>query len=219
MNRTAQALVGLVAFSALACASAPAAPFDTLKTANVTMFRLQNVELPPPAPPGAAAGTPQQGMIPGLPPEVMQWAQQAQQALPGLQALLPPGLIPPGMIPGMSQPAAPPPPPPPDAPRFPMSQPNFKILGQAQVMDSDLREQLGKLLGDSDNFQAEHGQCMYPEMGLSFSSGGPPNDMLISFSCNQVQARSFAWPHPNQGLKPETVKQFDMLVRKIWPVG
>jgi hypothetical protein len=62
---------------------------------------------------------------------------------------------------------------------------------------------------------------MYAEMGVSFSSnlGGPPNDMLISFSCNQVEARSFAWPHPNRGLKPDTVKQLAALVQKIWPMG
>jgi hypothetical protein len=142
----------------------------------------------------------------------------AQQALPGIQALLPPGLLPPGMIPGAAA-AAPPPPPPPDAPRFPMQQPNFRILGQAQVMDSELREELGKLFGDPDNFQANHAPCMYAEMGLSFSSGGPPNDMVISISCHQVQARSFAWPHPNQGLKDETVKKLVGLTQKIWPMG
>jgi len=203
-----------VGMSALACASSPAAPFDTLKNTNVTAFRLENFEPPPPVA-GAAAPTPQQGMIPGLPPEIV---QMAQQALPGLQALIPPGLLPPGMLQGVGQQAAPPPPAP-DAPRFPMTQPNFRILGQAQVMDPDLRDQLAKLLGDPGNFQAEHAPCMYAEMGLSFSSGGPPNDMVISFSCNQVQARSFAWPHPNQGLKSDTVKQLDAIVQKIWPVG
>jgi hypothetical protein len=212
MNCIAKAALGFAGLSALACASSPAAPFDTLKTANVTAFRLQNFE-PPPPPPGAPG--PQQGMIPGLPPEIV---QMAQQALPGLQALIPPGLLPPGMMQGMGQPQAAPPPPP-DAPRFPMAQPNFRILGQAQVLDPDLREQLGKLFGDSSNFQAEHAPCMYAEMGLSFSSGGPPNDMVISFSCNQVQARSFAWPHPNQGLKSDTVKQLDAIVQKIWPTG
>jgi len=155
-------------------------------------------------------------MIPGLPPEITQWAQQA---LPGLQQLLPPGLLPPGLVPGMQQPQqvapvaqA--------APRFPMSQPNFRILGQAQVMDPALKEQLGKLLGDSDSFQPDHAACMYAELGLSFSSpGGPLNDMLISFSCNQVEARSFAWPHANRGLKPDAVKQLAALVQKIWPLG
>lgn len=214
MKRAATAVIGLAGLSALACASGPKAPFDTLKTANVQAFRLQNFE-PPPPPPGAAAPTPQAGMIPGLPPEIM---QMAQQALPGLQALLPPGLLPPGMMPGAA-PAAPPAPPPPDAPRFPMTQPNFRILGQAQVMDPALREELGKLFGDEDNFQAEHAPCMYAEMGISFSSGGPPNDMVISLSCHQVQARSFAWPHPNQGLKSETVKKIAEMASKIWPSG
>jgi len=204
---------GLLGFLLFGCASQPAAPFDTLKSANVIAFRLQNFE-PPAPPPGAAQ--PQQGMIPGLPPEI---TQLAQQALPGLQALLPPGLIPPGMLQGMAQPAAPPPPPPPDAPRFPMNQPNFRILGQAQVIDPDLKEQLAELLGDEDSFQAGHANCMYAEMGLSFTSsaGGPPNDMLVSFSCNQVEARSFAWPHSNRGMKPETVKALAGMVQKIWP--
>jgi len=204
--------LGLLGLLGLGCASAPAAPFDTLKTANVSAFRLQNFE-PPPA---ATAAAPQAGIIPGLPPEITQWAQQA---LPGLQQLLPPGLIPPGMLQGMAQPK--PVQPQPQEIRFPMSQPNFRILGQAQVIDPKLREELGKLLGDPDNFQPEHANCMYAEMGLSFNPpmGGPPNDMLISFSCNQVEARSFAWPHPNRGLKPDTVKQLDTIVQKIWPMG
>jgi hypothetical protein len=201
------ALLGLLG---LGCASSPAAPFDTLKNANVSAFRLQNYE-PPAAAPAPAAG----GIIPGIPPEITQWAQQA---LPGLQQLLPPGLLPPGLLQG-AQPA--PVQPQQQVMRFPMSQPNFRILGQAQVIDPKLREELGKLLGDPDNFQADHANCMYAEMGLSFtgSLGGPPNDMLISFSCNQVEARSFAWPHPNRGLKPDTVKELDAIVQKIWPMG
>jgi hypothetical protein len=198
---------GLVLF---ACGGAPAKPFDTMKNANVIAFRLQNFEPPP------TAAAPQPGVaIPGLPPEITQWAQQA---LPALQQFLPPGLLPPGMLQGMAQPpqgqaAA--------APRFPMSQPNFRILGQAQVIDPSLREDLGKLFGDADNFQGEHANCMYAEMGLSFipATGGPPNDMLISYSCNQVEARSFAWPHANRGLKPQTVKDLAALVQKIWPTG
>jgi hypothetical protein len=217
MNRTAALAIGLAGLSTLACASAPKAPFDTLKTANVSVLRLQNFE-PPTPPPGAAA--PQQGMIPGLPPEIANWAQMAQQSLPGLQAFIPPGLLPPGMLGGGAQ-AAPPAPPPPDAPRFPMSQPNFRILpnGVVPVTDPALREELGKLFGNEDNFEAPHSSCLYPEMGLSFSTGGPPNDMLISFSCQQVQARSFAWPHPNTGLKSDTIKELDKILSKLGPMG
>jgi hypothetical protein len=208
-------VIGLVGLSALGCASAPAAPFDTLKTSNLTALRLQNYEPPAAAPAGPAAATAPQSMIPGLPPEITQWAQQA---LPGLQQFLPPGLLPPGM---MSAPAAASAPVAQQTPRFPMAAPNFPILAQTQVLDPALKEELGKLLGNPDNFQPDHGNCMYAEMGLSFTSttGGPLNDMLISFSCNQMDSRTFAWPHPNHGLKPDTVKQLEVLVQKIWPVG
>jgi hypothetical protein len=190
---------------AIGCASAPAAPFDQMKTANVLAFRLQNYEAPAPATPAA----PQVGAIPGLPPEITQWAQAA---LPGLQQLLPPGLLPPGMIPGAPAAA---PTPPPNAPRFPMGPPNFRILGQTQIMDSELKEELGKLFGDEDNFQSEHANCMYAEMGISF--GGTPNDLLISFSCNQVEARGFNWPHPYRGMTPKTVEKLAQVVQKVWP--
>jgi hypothetical protein len=208
MMRTITLSVGLFGFVAFGCASHPAAPFDTLKNANVTALRLQNYEPPP-----QATAAPQTGAIPGLPPEIV---AMAQQALPGLQQLLPPGLLPQGMLPGAA--AATPPPAPAQAPRFPLNQPNFMILGQAQIVDPDLKDQLAKVLGDPDNFQEEHANCMYAEMGLSFQvPGGPLDDMLISFSCNQVEARSFAWPHPNRGMKPDTVKQLASIVQKIWP--
>ncbi|MBM4364470.1 MAG: hypothetical protein FJ104_17460 [Deltaproteobacteria bacterium] len=111
--------------------------------------------------------------------------------------------------------------PPPDAPRFPMAAPNFRILGQAQLLDPALKEELGELLGSADSFQSGHAPCMYAEMGLSFtgSQGGPPNDLLLSFSCNQVEARTFAWPHANRGLTPDSVKHLAGIVQKIWPGG
>jgi hypothetical protein len=193
------------------CASGPKAPFDQMKTANVQAFRLQNYE-PPPPPPGQAAPAPMAG-IPGLPPEITQWAQQA---LPGLQQLLPPGLLPPGMMGGAPQAA---PQAAPDAPRFPMHQPNFRILGQTQIMDTKLKEQLAEILGDEDSFQPEHANCMYAEMGLSFQTGAGLNDMLISFSCNAIEARGFAWPHPYRGLRPATVQKLATTVQKIWPGG
>jgi hypothetical protein len=206
-------VLGFASVATFGCASAPAAPFDTLKNANVSAFRLQNYE--PPAAAQAAATT--GSVIPGLPPEIM---QMAQQALPGLQQFLPPGLIPPNLLQGGIA-AAPAPVQQQDAPRFPMSQPNFRILNQAQVLDPDLKDQLAKLLGDPDSFQADHANCLYAEMGISFTNqmGGQPNDLLISFSCNQVEARSFPWPHPNRGLKPDTVKKLVTLSQKIWPGG
>jgi hypothetical protein len=56
---------------------------------------------------------------------------------------------------------------------------------------------------------------------LSFTStvGQAPNDLLVSFSCNQVVSRSFAWPHPATGMTADTVKQMSGIVQKIWPQG
>lgn len=207
--------IGSAAFVALAafgCASTPAAPFDTMKNSNLTAFRLQNYE-PPTPPPGAAAAPGAPGVIPGLPPEISQWVQQGAQ---GMAQLLPPGLLPPGMMGGAA--GAPPPAAAVNTtPRFH----DFRILQQTPVIDSDLKEELGKVLGKDSNFYEKHANCLYAEMGLSFASapGAPPNDMLISFSCNQVAAKTFAWPFPNTGMKPDTVKSLSEIINKIWPPG
>ncbi|HEV8247291.1 MAG TPA: hypothetical protein VGP93_16045 [Polyangiaceae bacterium] len=199
------------ALGTFGCAGAPKAPFDTLKDSNATAFRLQNYE-PPAPPPGAAAPAP--GAIPGLPPEIQQWIQQGAQALP---QLIPPGLIPPGLIPGAPAAA---PPPQQDVPRFH----NFRILAQTPIMDPKLKEKLADLLGDEDSFDNSNARCapgvLYAEMGLSWSAGpGASNDLLISFSCSQVVSRSFAWPHPATGMKPNTVKELSEVVQKLWPQG
>jgi hypothetical protein len=211
MRKPHFALAVVFSLSGMACASAPAAPFDQLKTANVTAFRLQNYEPPPPAPgapppaPGAA--------IPGLPPEINAWIQQGAS---GLTQLIPPGLLPPGM--GAPAPAAPPAP---DAPRFH----TFRILAQTTVIDPDLKEDLGKMLGDPDNFSAEDARCapgvIYPETGISFTSGpgAPANDVLISLPCNQIVSRSFAWPHPATGMTHGGVDKLREILMKIWPAG
>lgn len=196
------ALLVLVAAGA-GCSKGPAAPFNTLKGSNVVAYRLQNYELPQQqaAQPGPG------GLIPGLPPEIQQWVQAGAQ---GLSQLLPPGLLPPGMT-GTAAPA-----PQPDAPRFH----GFRILSQTQVFDTDLQEQLAEILGAPDSFHNRHSACAYSEMGLSFSpQPGVTNDLLISFSCNQIVAQTFAWPHSSAGMKPETVKALSETVQKIWPPG
>jgi hypothetical protein len=204
-------LLGAMAVAVLAtmgCASKPAPPFDTLKTANLTAFRLQNYE-----PPAQAAATPvAPGAIPGLPPEITQWVQQGAQ---GLQALIPPGLLPPGMLGGQPGQATPVPVAQDTTPRFH----GFRILSQTQVIDEDLKDELAKILGNDSNFDNNHAACMYAEMGLAFSSGGPSNDLLISFSCNQVNAATFAWPHPSTGMKPKTVQNLADVVQRLWPPG
>jgi hypothetical protein len=191
----------------MGCASHPAAPFDTLKNGNVTMLRLQNYE-PAAAQPAAAGAAP---LIPGIPPEIQQWAQQAA---PALQQLLPPGLLPPGLL---------------QAPTLPAQQTqqqgfrfhNRLVLGTAQVMDQDLREELGELLGDEDNFQAEHQPCDYSELGLGWSSqpGMPNYELLISFSCNNIRAaQGFSWPHATGiGMKPKLVEGLANVIQRLFP--
>ena len=196
-NSTPILAAAVFAIGAFGCASAPKAPFDTLKDSNATAYRLQNYEPPEQAAaplPGAAPGA-----IPGLPPEIQQWIQQGAQALP---QLIPPGLLPPGLIPGAPTTAAPVAA---NVPRFH----NYRILGQTQVMDPELKEKLAEVLGE-----------LLLELGLSWSAGpGASNDLLISFSCSQVVSRSFAWPHQATGMKPGTTEELTKIVQKIFPQG
>ncbi len=202
-------LVCLLSIVASACAATPAAPFDTLKDANVTAYRLHPVKPPPPAPAAQPGAVP---IIPGIPPEVQQWAQQAA---PALQQILPPGLLPPGLIPGAPQQPAPQADPLLQAPRFH----EFPIVQSVPVISADLKEDLADVMGQEDNFQAQHFNCMHAEFGISFSTtpGAPPNDVLISLSCNQMQGHNFVWPHGKTGLTPETVKALSQLLPQIFP--
>jgi hypothetical protein len=195
------------------CAGKPAAPFDALKTANLTAFRLQNND-PTPVVAAAPAATPGAApIIPGLDPNL----QNAITAgVAGLQKLIPPGLQIPGLsIPGVTAPVAD------TTPRFQ----GFRILAQQQVLDADLKESLGKLLGDKDNFDNTLGRCapnvIYPEFGMSFATapGAQSNDLLISMGCNQVVSRTFSWPHPATGMKTGTVSDLQEILTKVFPQG
>jgi hypothetical protein len=209
MRSTLHSWITVIACStAFGCASHPAAPFDTIKNANATLLRLQNYE--PPAPQVGAAGVP---AIPGIPPEIQQWAQQAA---PALTQLLPPGLLPPGFLGGAAPlPAAP------QAQQQGFRFHNRLVLGTAQVLDGDLREELGKLLGDEDNFQLEHQDCDYDELGMGWSpqANVPPYEILISFSCNNIKAaQGFAWPHATGiGMKPKLVEGLTRVIQKLFP--
>lgn len=200
------ATVSMVGLLSTGCAST-AAPFNTMKTSQVTAFRLQNFEPPPTAAAPAAGPAGAVGLIPGLPPEI---AAMASGALPALQ-----GLIPPGLIPGIGAPTTAAAAAVDTAPRFH----NFRIIGQNQVMEESLREDLGKILGDPDNFDSNAGNCMYSELGISFAPavGAPANDLLLSFSCRNIQAFNFAWPHPNRGIKPKTAEKLAAVIQKIFP--
>jgi len=187
------------------CASSPAAPFNQLEKSNLLVFRLQNYEPPPPPAPAPGQAAP---ILQGLPPEIQNWIQQGAQALP---QLVPPGLLN-SLNPNAAQTTQVQ-----DGPRFY----GFRILGQTQVADPELKTQIAELFGAKDNFEAPKATCLYPELGFSFGPGpgSPSNDFLVSFSCNQVQARSFAWPHPYTGMTPSTVSELTQMVKKIWPGG
>lgn len=217
MSKLLACCLGAVALS-VGCAGKPAAPFDTLKTSNLTAYRLQNNDPSPVAAtpaPGAAAGTP---TIPGLDPNLQNSITAGVQAL---QKLIPPGLQIPGLalpgaaaVPGITPVAD-------TTPRFQ----TFRILAQQQVLDNDLKENLGKLLGDKDNFDNTYARCapnvFFPEFGLSFATapGAQSNDLLVSLACNQVVSRTFSWPYPSTGMKKDTVADLSEILTKIFPQG
>ncbi len=200
-------LVGLLGVATTGCASSPVAPFNQMEKSTVLAFRLQNYEPPVAAPAGAAAAPGQNPLLPGLPPEINQWIQQGAA---GLQQLIPPGLLPQNLLAG--QPA------PPAAPQVPRFY-GFRILGQTQVMDSELRANLGKIFGTADNYETPKSNCLYPELGLAFgpAPGAPTYDYLVSFSCHQVQPKNFQWPHPQTGMKVEMEKELADVIRKLFP--
>jgi hypothetical protein len=215
MSKTLAFCLGAAALS-IGCAGKPAAPFDALKTSNLTAYRLQNNEpTPVAAAPGAAPGA--APIIPGLDPSLQ---NSITAGVAALQKLIPPGL----QIPGLALPGAAPGAAPIGADTTPRFQ-SFRILAQQQVLDADLKDKLGKLLGDPSNFDNTLGRCapnvVYPEFGLSFATapGAQSNDLLISMGCNQVVSRTFSWPHPATGMKPSTVSDLSELMTKIFPQG
>ncbi|HOU89704.1 MAG TPA: hypothetical protein PLU22_01600 [Polyangiaceae bacterium] len=216
MTGTTRGFIGMLAVAALSSGCVKAtAPFDQIKDASVIAFRLQNYEPPVAATPAPA--TPVAGILPGLPPEIQQWAQQGAQSLGQLM----PGLIPEGILQGLGGAA-------PaatavttdNALRYPETPPNFRVLGQSPVMDPKLKKQLMAVFGKQANFQQSQASCLYAEFGVRFVvPPSPPNDVLVSFSCNQVAARGFAWPYAGTGLKPDTVEKLADVINKLFPPG
>ena len=199
----------------MGCAGKPAAPFDALKTSNLTAYRLQNNDPSPVVAATTPGATPP--VIPGLDPNLQNSITAGVQAL---QKLIPPGLQIPGLsIPGVATPGAAP-----VADTTPRFQ-TFRILAQQQVLDADLKESLGKLLGDKDNFDNTFARCapnvFFPEFGLSFASapGAQSNDLLVSLACNQVVSRTFSWPYPSTGMKVDTHADLNEILVKIFPQG
>lgn len=176
------------------------APFDKMKDQPMTVYRLQNYE--PQTPPPATAGAPA-AAIPGLPPQLAQWAQTAAQ-------MLPPGLIPPGLIPGAAAPAAPPA----NVPRFH----DFRILAYQAINDNGQKSDIVDLFGHESNFSDKYENCFFPEFGFALAqpNGAPPADILVSLSCQQVKAFNINWPYAKIGLPPDTQKKIAGIVAKAF---
>jgi hypothetical protein len=72
-------------------------------------------------------------------------------------------------------------------------------------------------LGFPKNFDDTHGSCLYAEFGFSFARiGQPPADVLVSLSCDQVQAQNFIWPHKSVGLTPDTAARISKVSGAIF---
>jgi hypothetical protein len=179
------------------CGGSLAQPFDQMKSAPITVYRLQNFE-PPAAQAAAAAAAPFQ-----VPPQIQQWIQQGA-------AMLPPGLIPPGLIPGATAPAA--------TATNDLKFHGFRVLGWKQIGDQKTHDDVLDLFGHESNFVTQHDGCMYAEFGFSIAQPGPaPADILVSLSCDQaVAASGFQWPYANTGLPADSAKKVVTIVQSTF---
>jgi len=202
-------LLARIAFAvvapALVCASTGCSsltpPFDSMKGAQMTLYRLQNY-----SPPAAPTGAPAMGLQ--LPPQIQSWISAGA-------SLLPPGLIPPGLIPGSA-----PPPPATNVQRFPpeMGPNGFPIIAWQPVTDSNVQGQILDVLGHQSNFMTPSQNCMYAELGISIAQPGNPTpaNILVSLSCQQVQAFNFQWPYQQTGLTPDADKKFVAIAQSVF---
>lgn len=203
--------VAVLALSTIALAastgcSSLSPPFDKMKNAPMTVYRLNPV--PPPPPSAAAQPANPMGQLGALiPPQVQQFLQQGAQAL-GLGSLIP------------QNPAAPAAP---DVARFPPLpiQPNFPIIEYRQVTDSSIQSDIVDAFGHDGNFQSSAPTCMYPEFGFAIgqTDNPQPADILVSLSCQQVQAFNFNWPYPKTGITPDTQKKFASIIQRVFGQG
>jgi hypothetical protein len=194
--------VGLLALAGgtTGCQASISPPFDQMKGAQMTVYRLQNYVPPSPPPASPALG----GMQ--LPPQIQQWISAGA-------SLIPPGLLPPGLLPGTS-----PAPVQGDTQRFPPTPQGFPILGYQQVTDPALANDILETLGHPSNFQPPAQSCMYAELGIAIAQAGNPQpaDFLVSLSCMQIQASNMQWPYQNTGLNAESEKRFAAILQRAF---
>ncbi len=193
--------LGLAALSGCVSGGGLSQPFNAMQNAPITIFRLQNFELPPTPPqPGATALGIQ------IPAQIQEWIKAGAQ-------MLPPGLIPPGLLPGTAAPPAQD-----NAQRFH----GFRVLGWMALNDPKQHDDVLDMLGHESNFIPQHGSCMYAEFGVSIAqpNNQPPADYLISLSCNQIQSASPPpWPYPESGVPAETAKRVVAIVQRAFGGG
>lgn len=191
------AALALLSVPGIGCASL-SPPFDKMKDQAMTVYRLQNYDVPQaPQAQGAPAATLQ------LPPQIQQWIQAGA-------SLLPPGLLPPGLLPGSAPAAAPAAA---DAPRFH----GFRILDYQQVSDAAVNHDIVDVFGHGSNFQNGTSNCMFAEFGFAMAeAGGPTADLLVSLSCEQVQVFNINWPYPQTGLTPDSSKKIVSIAQRVF---
>ena len=189
-------LVGL-AGATTGCQGTLSPPFDQMKGAQMTVYRLQNY-----VPPNPPASSPSIGGM-QLPPQIQQWISAGA-------SLIPPGLLPPGLLPGTT-----PAPVQADAQRFPPTPQGFPILGYQQVSDPALANEILETLGHPANFQPPAQSCMYAELGIAIAQANNPQpaDFLVSLSCMQIQASNMQWPYQNTGLTAESERRFAAILQ------
>jgi hypothetical protein len=176
-------------------------PFNQMKGAPMTVYRLQNYV----APAAPQAGATSFGGLP-IPAPLQQWIAAGA-------SLIPPGLLPPGLLPGTS--AAPVQP---DTARFPPGPQGFPILGTQPVSDPSLANDILDVLGHPSNFQPPTQSCMYAELGIAIVQAGSPQpaDFLVSLSCQQIQTSGIQWPYQNTGLTETGEKKFAMILQRAF---
>ncbi len=172
-------------------------PFDKMKDQPITVYRLQNYEVPQqPQAPAAATGM-------QLPPQIQQWIAAGA-------SLLPPGLLPPGLVPGTAPAATPPAA---EVQRFH----NFRILDYQPVNDPSVKHDIIDVFGHGSNFQNATSNCMFAEFGFAMAqTNGPTADVLVSLSCEQAQAFNVAWPYQQSGLTPDASKKIAAIAQRVF---
>ena len=84
--------------------------------------------------------------------------------------------------------------------------------------DQNVSGQVIDTLGHQSNFMAPPENCMYAELGISIAQANNPTpaNILVSLSCQQVQAFNFQWPYQQTGLTPDTEKKFVTIAQQVF---